>query len=250
MPKLLLPRRYTEDSILLWKAAIESGWETERLFSYDMPAHLRESKDLVFYGETVMADAATQQLNFALIEPPDNWLPSLPSSYRLRSVELTTYVEACVESGPLFFKPANDKMFPAGVRASGKELLYFNVEPTSPVLVSEAVDFRVEYRCFVLDQEIETLAPYNGEEEPEDRSHARAFLQDFLRDPYVQLPPAVVVDVGYIRGRGWAVVEANPCWASGIYTCHPHSVLKVLQRASVWDRSIVDERWLRYRVLL
>jgi hypothetical protein len=41
----------------------------------------------------------------------------------------------------------------------------------------------------------------------------------------------VVVDVGVIPGRGWAAVELNACWASGVYGCDPAAVLGVLRQA-------------------
>jgi hypothetical protein len=42
---------------------------------------------------------------------------------------------------------------------------------------------------------------------------------------------AVVMDVGYIEGRGWAVVEFNPAWCSTLYGCRPADALPVLRRA-------------------
>jgi ATP-grasp domain, R2K clade family 2 len=44
---------------------------------------------------------------------------------------------------------------------------------------------------------------------------------------------AVALDVGIIRGRGWAVVELNSAWGAGIYGCDPARVLEVLQAAAV-----------------
>ncbi len=32
----------------------------------------------------------------------------------------------------------------------------------------------------------------------------------------VPCPSALVLDVGIIKGRGWAVVEPNECWGAGI----------------------------------
>jgi hypothetical protein len=42
---------------------------------------------------------------------------------------------------------------------------------------------------------------------------------------------AVVIDTGYIEGRGWAVVEANPAWASGLYLCDATAALAVVAGA-------------------
>jgi hypothetical protein len=39
----------------------------------------------------------------------------------------------------------------------------------------------------------------------------------------------VVVDVGFIRDRGWAVIEQNAAWGAGIYECDPLQVLEVLR---------------------
>lgn len=42
----------------------------------------------------------------------------------------------------------------------------------------------------------------------------------------------VVLDIGTISGRGWAVVEANAAWGSGIYGCDPMEVLGVIRHAT------------------
>ncbi|MFD0527608.1 ATP-grasp domain-containing protein [Kitasatospora arboriphila] len=46
------------------------------------------------------------------------------------------------------------------------------------------------------------------------------------------LPSAVVVDVGRLDDGTWAVVEANPAWASGGYAGDPEHVLDVVLRAA------------------
>ena len=38
-----------------------------------------------------------------------------------------------------------------------------------------------------------------------------------------------VVDIGLIKDNGWAVIESNQAWASGIYGCDPYGVLTVIQ---------------------
>lgn len=64
--------------------------------------------------------------------------------------------------------------------------------------------------------------------------------------PIVPAPLGVVLDVGVIEGRGWAVVEANAAWGSGIYGCDPAAILPVLARACS-RREVVeaaDMRWI------
>jgi hypothetical protein len=41
-----------------------------------------------------------------------------------------------------------------------------------------------------------------------------------------------VLDVGIITNRGWAVIEQNAAWGSGIYGCDPVQVLEVIRHAA------------------
>ena len=65
----------------------------------------------------------------------------------------------------------------------------------------------------------------------------------------IAVPPAVVIDVGKISGSGWAVVEANPVFGSGIYKCDPIKVLPVLARSLVPVQKISqsDRQWVIQR---
>src|SRR6185436_18577736 len=96
-----------------------------------------------------------------------------------------------------------------------------------PVLVSEVVRWVVEFRSFVKDRQNRTMSPYlvNGQlaRTADDRwevdealeRDATAFLDTFLRDDAVRLPPACVIDLGKLADETWAIVEANPAWGSG-----------------------------------
>ncbi len=56
----------------------------------------------------------------------------------------------------------------------------------------------------------------------------RQFVTKFLSDSRVNLPHAACLDVGIISDRGWAIIEQNAVWGSGIYGCDPVEVLRVL----------------------
>lgn len=127
------------------------------------------------------------------------------------------------------------------------------------MLVSEIVTFGLEVRAFVLEREVASLSAYMREgkiannEEGEwplaaaERAEASAFLATLLADPAVRLPPAVGVDVGRAEGLGWVVVEANPCWASGLCGCDPRDLLPVMRRANVPTHALPesDKPWSR-----
>lgn len=245
MPLLLLPPRYSPDSIALRGAALEAGWEVERLASWRVPEHIGARGDLVFYGEPLFAAVVAAQLGVALLEPPLDWTARLPERFLRRGLRFTDLGAARDLPGPLFVKPADDKSFTSRVYGSGAELPAPDVLPDGlPVVVGEPVAWELEVRCFVADRRRVTTSLYLRRgalnEAPDgswpwtagEREAAHAFLEQVLTANDVALPPGVVVDVGLIEGRGWAVVEANAAWGSGIYGCEPSAVLEALALAS------------------
>jgi hypothetical protein len=127
------------------------------------------------------------------------------------------------------------------------------------VVIAEPVEWDLEVRCFVRDRAAVSLSPYLRAGRPavaadgawpltdDERKAASDFIERILRDSRVRLPAAVALDVGYIRDRGWAVVEINFAWGSGLYDCEPDAVLSVLARASVPRESLTesDRPWVR-----
>ncbi len=185
-----------------------------------------------------------QTLGLKLLEPPVDWLPRLDAKWRGRDVRLMTLAEARKVAERCFIKSAEEKCFEARVYASGAELPGAGVLPDElPVLVQEMVEWSLEFRCFVLDRCVVTASPYWREgaiAQAEDQSWTASdaemqaaieFCETVLRDPNVSVPEAVVVDVGMIKGRDWAVIESNAAWGSGIYGSDPVKVLGVLRRA-------------------
>jgi len=192
--------------------------------------------------ESLFAPTVAQQLGLELAETSMSWLPALPQEYRRRDVRLTTLAEVPNEQCPLFIKPPNEKSFPAQVYEDTDALLR-DYEPDTAVLVASPVQWMVEFRCFCLDGCVRTLSPYlregqlcrlDGFSATEDElEQARGFAERVLRDARVHVPRAIVLDAGTIAGEGWAVVEANAAWGSGIYGCDPDEVLNVLEHATV-----------------
>lgn len=235
MPTLILSPRYTPDSNTLWQVALQQGWQVERLHSYTPPEALRDQQ-VAIYGEGMFVQHVAEVLNLRLHEAPLDWLATLPYQLVQRSVQVLTLAAARERSAPMFVKPAELKSFAAKVYAIGAELPDTDTySPDLPVLVSEPVTWRLEFRCFVLHGEVKTLSPYSQQgnfidaEQSQFAAETAAALQ-FAREVLqtVDVPPAFVLDVGQIQDRGWAVVEANPAWAAGIYRCEPAAVLEIL----------------------
>lgn len=256
MPTLILSPRYTPDSIALRTAALLAGWRVMRLAGWRTPAGF-VVEEPVLYGEPLFAAVVAEALSLALLAPPLDWLAGLPEELRRREVRYTTLREARKETRRTFIKPADDKCFPAAVYDSGRELPPDDVLPgETPVLLAEPVVWEVEFRFFVLEGEIRASSPYlragslaqredgSWDAPEEELQEALAFGREVLQ--HQEIPPALVMDVGYIQGRGWAVVEANPAWGSGLYGCAPSEVLKVLRRTSVPRAALLpgDLRWV------
>jgi len=259
MPTLVLSHRYSSDSNALFAAALASGWDVERLHSFQCPEGLA-GREPVFYGETLLADAIAADLGIALLEPTADWLPRLPARYRLREIRLMTLREAGKLPERVFVKPTDENCFPARVYQNGAA----NdpdpqIDGELPVLVSEPVVFDVEFRFFVVEHKIAAFSPYirNGAiardadgdwtADKNEIDAAKQAMTALLADPDVELPPAVVVDVGNMVGRGWGIVEANPAWASGLCGADPRGVLSVLRRATVARNPLAaaDAKWVR-----
>lgn len=237
MPTLILTPRYTEDAQALWRAAIRLDWGVERLSGWRVPNELLLVSDPVLYLETFFGPMLAEQFGLKLLGPPDDWLPRLPEEYRKRKISLMPLRAARQISEPVFIKPPNEKSFPAKVY-TGAELPE-GYDEQSPVLVAEVVSWEKEFRCFVLDRKPQTLSIYLRSNELQrhnefaanasELQEAKIFVKKVLSDPAVEIPKATVIDVGVISGRGWAVVELNSAWGSGIYGCDPEKVLEVLR---------------------
>lgn len=248
MPLLVLSPRFSSDSRLLATTAVNLGWEKMRLHEWRVSNELRGRKDLVLYGEQLFAELLRDELGLQLCNPPDDLLTLLPIQLCRRRIEFMTYEQARKTTSARFIKPPDFKSFKAKVYASGAELPTpaDKAEAEQSVLLSEVVHWDVEFRAFVLDGNIVDLSAYARDGElnaspiqdeewqatDDERRNASLCVGNVLNCG-IPLPRACVIDVGHIRGKGWAVVEANPAWGSGIYGCDPVKVLQVIQHAII-----------------
>ncbi len=239
---LVMPGRRTSTMELLAAEAAGRG----------MPVRAAEEPGLTgpayWYGGPVAGARLAGRLGFALLEPTDGWLAELPEEFTGRQVRAGTLADAWALDRPTFVKPPRDKSFPAEVHGDGSRLPA-DLDPATPVLLSEVVTFAAEYRLFLLDGRIAAASRYAvfGRLDPrplgpdrEDRSTAAQlaeFADRLAAAAGPTLPSAVVVDVGqlldpYRPGHRWAVVEANMAWFSHAYAADPARVLDVVLRSA------------------
>jgi hypothetical protein len=241
------------------QAAARLNWRVERLSSWRVPEELCDT-GVAIYGEPLFVTVVAGPLGTDVLDPSENWLPDVPGEYLRRWVRLSTLGEARQVTSPTFIKPVADKCFDAKVYAQGAELPpASDLDDSEHVLMSEPVVWEIEFRAFVMDRKVVTLSPYlrHGElveqpdgswaAEPDEVSAAEAFCKAVLSDSHLSVPPAFVLDVGIIADHGWAVIEANPAWGSGLYGCDPEEVLRVVRRACIPRGQVhaVDVQWVR-----
>lgn len=170
-----------------------------------------------------------QKLGLALVSPPDDLPKWVDRSWWKRDTEIIQLSKALNTSFPAFVKPLAPKEFRAQVYNSASELSAEckGLNATLGVFRSSIVDFEAEARAFVLDRVVLDCALYEGASVLED---ARDFTQTFCQSN--SLPATCVVDVGLLKGEGWAFVEANASWGSGLNGCDARSVLPAIERAT------------------
>jgi hypothetical protein len=247
VPLLVVHSRFSRDSRILRETAQQQGWETLRLDGWQLPDWLdTEIRDVAIFATMPDATDIAERFSRTLVGCGPDWLPSLPQRFLNRKIRLTTLGDALTLPQGSFIKSAISKHIsgklwsPADLQKATERL-----HPELLVLVAEPVQFLLEFRCFVAGREIATVSPYRRFDQVFDETRpsinqtsdetdaARGFAETVIRSANVECPPAFVVDVGYIKGQGWAVVEANECWASGIYYCDPINVLGVLRQACI-----------------
>lgn len=227
--KLLISRRYSEDSVLLREAALDLGWSVDRVaHRLDGPTQA----DAV-YGEVIWATLIAQQLGCKLTDPPDDWLARLPEDFTKRKVSFGAWGELKGSvTYPCFIKPPNWKSFKAGIYYRAHDTIA-EIFDEAQVLISTQIRMLSEHRFWLLDGKVQTWGTYRGARLLDDDA-AVAFVEKTYAA--LPLPRAVVIDIadmGYQQDVGYeplAVVEANPAYCSGIYDADARKALEVIEK--------------------
>ena len=253
MPTLILSSSYNTESRILRKTAQELKWETFRFEGDNIPTDYQHTdSQYALYCTVPKAFNVASRLDSILLGCSADWLTHLPEQFSRRRIDLLELRSVTVIKEARFIKPALGKSFDAAVR-TGQQLMAqaAHLPPALLVHASEVVEWEAEYRCFVKDKKVVSLSPYRSGgvtfsdyQSPltgprRELDEASEFADSVLNS--VPCPRAFVLDVGIIRGRGWAVVEPNECWGAGIYGCAPAQVLEVLLAALVPRAKATEE---------
>lgn len=230
MNTLLLSPRMSEDSKQLWRAATALGWRVERPLTWVPDESVRHVNAI--HGELDWARHAAQCLGLSLQDPPNDWLSSVKYELLGRRVHYGRLNDLAIR-WPAFVKPPDYKAFPAQIYSAMPDL-----PPgySDPVIVSSPVQILHEVRFWILDGEVHAHSVYieegrNMTDSPSDLFVGEAAWYATEAAKTKGTPRAVVIDVMYILPGRWAVLEANPCYASGVYTADAGRILDVLKTA-------------------
>lgn len=237
--------RAHNEILALQSAARSKGWDV-----FQAPSGWRLEKELtnsgvkgVPYGSQTFCEIIAQQMNWTLKANSFDWLAKLPKEHVSRQIDFMTLAEAKKLTQKKFIKPADDKCFDAKVYEPGEFDPPSVIPEDYPTLVSDIVTFDLEYRCFATSKEVKTWSNYLffGETDnpklyhmtPAELDLPNYFVCDVLydlRNKDIQTFPSVI-DIGRIPGKGWAVIETNQAWASGLYGCDPVQALEIMSLA-------------------
>jgi len=181
------------------------------------------------YGADSFCLVLQQKLGFALCSPADNLLLQVPPGFLQRQVAKRTLSEVRSLAFPAFIKPITPKQFRGAVYKSADELAQEcrGLPPDTAVFVAELVTLTAEVRSFVLDGRVLNAALYEG---AANISDAIQFVAELVTA--MTLPRTVVVDVGFVADRGWAVIEFNATWGAGLNGRDPGKIIAAILAAS------------------
>jgi hypothetical protein len=210
------------------KAFARHGGAVYRIARFWEPPALDPSSVRV-YGADSFCLVLQQKLGFSLCSPDDELLLRVPSSFLKRQITRQPLGEIAAITFPSFVKPVVPKQFRGGVYPSSVELMAEcrGLSPDTAVFVSVPVTLTAEARTFVRDGQVLDSAVYEGRENEADAETFVAHLTHAM-----SLPGTVVVDVGFIDGRGWGVIEFNAAWGAGLNGCDADKVLPAIVAAS------------------
>lgn len=226
---LVVPERGDVERDAVAQAWQTGGGEVLRLGRFWDPPSL-EAARVRAYGNDAFCLVLAQKLGLEPVSPPDDLLGHLDASLLGRAIELVTLADIDRLAYPCFVKSAVPKLFAARVYASVDALREETrgLAADTLLIVSEVVEFEAEVRCFVLAGQVLTLAAYEGEVLSLDA--ARELASRVATSPLV--PRTCVLDVGHIRGRGWALIEANASWGAGLNGCDAAAAARCI--AAAW----------------
>lgn len=154
--------------------------------------------------------------------------PDQLKEYLGRGIWKSTLGDVRTRVGPLFIKPSREhKLFTGFVwtQLSDARRRVVTIPDEVPVWVSDVVDFRAEYRCFILEDEILDCRLYKGDW---SIAPSRDVVESAVRAMKGKRA-AYCLDWGVTSTGKTLLVEMNEGYAFGNYGLHPTYYARMLE---------------------
>lgn len=236
--RLLLNNRYNYSTNDIYKAAINVGWNPERIHDFNLKQMMEGYETFRYYGNTVQQAFLKDQLPIKFIDFPRQIL--LFQDYAKREVSLIKFEELrqpIIERK--FIKPTYEKWFDARIYEVGETITGTPPHNDDLIYVSEIIDIIDEVRCFCLNGEILTSSYYRINKEvemkPFDDRLSKTLIEFYVKELFNTglIKGGIVLDFGRMNNNSWCFIEANEAWASGIYDCDPVKCLEVIVNSQI-----------------
>jgi hypothetical protein len=205
-----------------------NGGTVLRLSRFWEPPPIEPSR-VRLYGPDAFCLVVAQILGVKLMSPDDALLATLGQQFLNRNVTLTDLGQVQSFEFPLFVKPVVPKLFRANVYDDAESLSCEckGLETETRLLTSEPVEIVGESRAFVLNGSVATGSMYEGAGNIDEAIS----IANTVASTY-PLPDTYVVDLAFIRDRGWSILEFNASWGAGLNGCDPEQVVRCLEHAT------------------
>ncbi|HEY1101522.1 MAG TPA: ATP-grasp domain-containing protein [Myxococcota bacterium] len=201
----------------------ELGYEIEWFDDIDLAARVID-RDQIVVGGVATVLGALRRLG---IEKRFASMPAALQPFADRNIEVTTLAEARRRPMPFFMKPVADAKAFGGtlVRTTVDLVASAALSSSLTVLVSSPIDFRAEYRCFVVRGSVVGCRHYKGD--PLAFPDARRITA--MIAAWTTAPAAWALDVGVTTGGATVIVEVNDGHSTGDYGLPPLAYARYLE---------------------
>lgn len=227
--------------LLVNAAKASKNWEVIRLSKDFSKLKNSDIKLNVPYGDKYFCEKLYKENICQINTVSFNWITKLPRKYLQRSVNQMTVKDARNIPIELFLE-FEDSSIPNLECKNGSEIPS-QVNDELNVLASDPIEWDSKYRCFIRNGTVTTSCCYFMNNKFNDPANYKkvdlaydfynpAAFVDTISDN-VKMPTSIVMDVGIIKNKGWAVISTPSIYDCDIFGCDPDMVLKTLEISNI-----------------
>ena len=191
-----------------------------------------KGKRVSLYGFDSFCLVLAQILELEMLMPNDEVIAELDYKFLKRNIDIKLIKDVNIIQFPKFVKPVTPKLFKAEIFKTENELKskIEGIKGDEKIICSDIISVEAELRSFILNNQIQDLAFYEGNGSLEE---AENFIITFLEESNITFPKSFVLDIGFNQKSGWFIIEFNASWGAGLNFCQPQKVINCIRTATV-----------------